>query len=345
MKHIFLSGTLLMAALVLLFAPNTTVTKAADTDKFTQGLRIIKIAIGDNGKTTFEFVVKADYLIDPKDTYGTKEQPITVDSQYGWDDVNVPLKPGVYSVSEKPVKGWKPNPIVSCVNLRGERLKSTGVVINEGQIATCVFVDVKSDISSPPELSQGLRIIKIAIGDNGKTTFEFVIKGKNTKPKTVSVDVGPRHGGEGVDVPLDPGTYSISENPIDGWYPPTIKCTQSGVFFPGPRFVIEEGKPIICLVTNIKKFVKTSTNAGAISPETEFVDFFGANNSEDLIAADGSLYVDPDDFDPEAPSPLPTPTATTSSTALDLTNLLQASIASLAGGSFAIRQILKMFRG
>ncbi len=187
--------------------------------------------------------------------------------------------PGTYAVAETPVAGW--DTTSSCDN--GSPVGA--IVVAPGQTVTCTFVNTKRG---------SIIVRKATVGTTGTFTFAGAVSGSLT---TTTSD-GVASGGQLSSIVV-PGTYAVTEPPVDGW-DTTSSCDNGS---PTGAIVVAPGQTVTCTFVNTKRgtivvrkatsgttgtFAFSGTVAGSITTITS--DGVASGNTLSAVAAPGANY-------------------------------------------------------
>ncbi|MDH3308224.1 MAG: hypothetical protein OEO77_11985, partial [Acidimicrobiia bacterium] len=136
------------------------------------------------------------------------------------------LDPGTYSVSEVPIEGWELKD-VTCSDDRNP----AAIELAAGETVTCVFTN---------QADANIIVEKQTDPDGSTQLFDFTASWDNDGFSLA--DNGQEDSGD-----LDPGTYSVSEVPIEGWELKDVTCSDDK----DPDAIeLAAGETVTCVFTN-----------------------------------------------------------------------------------------------
>ena len=161
----------------------------------------------------------------------------TFDPSWSTDDIalrnngskDTVLDPGNYSIVEKPLAGWD---LTSATCDNGNSVDA--IRLAAGQTVTCTFTNTQ----------RGHIIVKKTTepGD-GEPEFSF--------DPSWGDEFGVKNGGQHDSGALEPGTYSVTENPLFGWELRTSVCSGQGNT--PDQITLGAGQTVTCTFTNDKQ--------------------------------------------------------------------------------------------
>ncbi len=203
-------------------------------------LKLIKTTSG--GNTTFNYTVSGPTQLSPV---------ITTSNGLGVSGPSQ-VAEGTYSITESVPQGWNFDSAICDHAYSSGTNGVINVTVVANETTTCTFTNTADDT---PEIAS-LKIIKNTINGNG--TFEYAVTGPTSSVPSVTTTGGI--GSSGV-VPVDEGTYAITETVLNGWSFNTANCDHTyslgtnGV----TNVMVVANETTTCTFTNTKKTIPPNT--------------------------------------------------------------------------------------
>ena len=195
---------------------------------------------GDEKECTITNTIKQGGITIIKQTnpQETQEQ-FTFDPSWSTDDItlgsggfiNIPLDPGNYSVSEINIpEGWDLTSS-SCIDEGDNQVNPDSIVLNPDGSVVCTFVNTQRG---------HLIVNKVTDPQESETSFTINTSGDGTIFGDSSAVISSFSS---ADFEVEPGTYSVTEDPQEGWMEVGNTCDEVSV---------GAGETVECTITNIE---------------------------------------------------------------------------------------------
>lgn len=174
------------------------------------------------------------------------------------------LAPDVYYFAEYPVEGWEVESI-SCdteahLVIEEDGIKYLLVLIEDGDDITCTFVNV------PEEQTRVLGSITIIKDADPDDPQDFGFTSTELGNFDLDDDSDPTLSNSAHFSELTAGTYTITENAVNGWGLLEISCPKATVTIVGSAVTIElgEGEDVTCTFENRKAGLGSTDDDGDV---------------------------------------------------------------------------------
>jgi len=181
---------------------------------------------------------------------GTREKK-DITTVNGRKDLNLTIAPGTYNISEIVTDGWELSRF-NCTNTTYDSSDNgpTNIIIADTKTTICNFYNIKKGY---------LKILKET--QNGDDTFKYKIENYNPSqnsgaPKTETATITTVNKKGNTDLlPLDQGSYNITEEIPEGWQFDSVSCDGSYTYGQNGAMDVRvtNGKTTTCTFKNTKK--------------------------------------------------------------------------------------------
>ena len=180
----------------------------------------------------------------------------------------LPVAPGTYAVNEVVPAGWKLTGL-ACNDADSTTNNATATIrVAAGEIVTCTWTDTKRG---------AIVVKKQSVG--GTATFPFTGNLGSAIPALNTATANPN---QTLPIPVDPGTYTVTENVPSGWLLTGLSCDDGGDSTAAGATAtirVQPGETVTCTWTD--------TNRGAIVVKKQTIGGFGTFS----FTADGGVTV------------------------------------------------------